>query len=160
AGVRMTQRRDSARQAWLRTTLDQYERPLVRYASGLLGNLDGARDVVQETFLRLCREDRARVDGHLSRWLFTVCRNHALDIRRKERRIETLGITSAASVERATAAPDDVAEKRETASEVLRILATLPDSDARTASRQVTTLCMTSAARPLPLASAPSKNLV
>ena len=156
----MAEIKRSRRLAWIRSVLTEYEGPLTRYAARITGDAERARDVVQETFLRLCREDRARVDGHLSRWLFTVCRNHALDIRRKERRIETLGITSAASVERATAAPDDVAEKRETASEVLRILATLPDSDARTASRQVTTLCMTSAARPLPLASAPSKNLV
>jgi RNA polymerase sigma factor (sigma-70 family) len=75
---------------WVVDALDRYERPLIRYAKWLLGNADTARDVVQETFLRLCREDPARVDGHLAAWLFTVCRNLALDTREKAARSTSL----------------------------------------------------------------------
>jgi hypothetical protein len=32
-----------------------------------------------DAFLQLRREDPARIDGHLAQWLFTVCRNRALD---------------------------------------------------------------------------------
>ena len=66
--------------------LEEYERPLLRYATRLLGNADRARDVVQDTFLRLCREDLGRLDGRLPQWLFRVCRNRALDVRKREGR--------------------------------------------------------------------------
>ncbi len=36
----------------LTALLDRYERPLVRYAQSILGELEAARDVVQETFIR------------------------------------------------------------------------------------------------------------
>ena len=72
---------------WIVSALARYEAPLLRYASRLLGDVDRARDVVQDTFLKLCREDPTRLDGHLAQWLFTVCRNRALDIQRKEGRV-------------------------------------------------------------------------
>ena len=75
---------------WVVDALDRYERPLLRYAKWLLGDAEMARDVVQETFLRLCREDPARVDGHVAAWLFTVCRNLALDTREKACRSASL----------------------------------------------------------------------
>jgi RNA polymerase sigma-70 factor (ECF subfamily) len=75
---------------WVIEALTQYERPLLRYARWLLGDLDAARDVVQETFLRLCREDRARLEGRVAPWLFTVCRNLALDAKRQSGRLSSL----------------------------------------------------------------------
>jgi RNA polymerase sigma factor (sigma-70 family) len=71
---------------WVIQALDAHERPLLRYAKWLLGDVDAARDVVQETFLRLCKENPARLDGHMAAWLFTVCRNLALDHRQHSRR--------------------------------------------------------------------------
>jgi RNA polymerase sigma-70 factor (ECF subfamily) len=66
--------------AWVADALKKYERPLLRYAAWLLVDRDRARDVVQEVFLRLCRESRERVEDHLAAWLFTVCRNLSLDV--------------------------------------------------------------------------------
>lgn len=76
-----------------RSTLDairRYEGPLVRYASRLLGNVDRARDVVQDTFLRLCIKGVSVEDDHLAEWLFAVCRNRAVDILRKESRMSAM----------------------------------------------------------------------
>jgi len=67
----------------------QYEGPLIRYAARLLGDVERARDVVQDTFLKLCREDLAELDGRLAQWLYTVCRHRALDVRKKENRVKT-----------------------------------------------------------------------
>lgn len=75
---------------WVAKALELHERPLIRYAKWLLGDLESARDVVQETFLRLCREDPGRLERHLAPWLFTVCRNLALDARKKAARMSTL----------------------------------------------------------------------
>ena len=70
--------------------MDRYEGPLTIYVARLLGDVDRARDVVQDTFLKLWQADREQVDGHLVKWLYTVCRNRALDVRRKEHRMTTL----------------------------------------------------------------------
>src|SRR6266478_518010 len=80
--------------------LDRYERPLVRYARSILGDLEGAKDVVQETFMRLVRSHRAGAGSngagaspegwgsdHQEAWLFTVCRNCAIDHQRRNSRI-------------------------------------------------------------------------
>jgi RNA polymerase sigma-70 factor (ECF subfamily) len=76
---------------WIRDAFDRHEGPLVRYALRLTGDLETARDVVQDTFLRLCRESRERVESHLAAWLFTVCRRRALDVARKLSRMRTAG---------------------------------------------------------------------
>ena len=75
---------------WIVSALARHEGQLTIYAARLLGDVDRARDVVQDTFLKLWQADRAAVDGHLVKWLYTVCRNRALDVRRKEHRMTTL----------------------------------------------------------------------
>lgn len=87
------------RQRWLVSALERYERPLVGYAYRLLGDLERARDVVQDTFLRLCQQDRAKLDGRVKEWLFAVCRHRAIDCLRKERRMDALGDREPATVE-------------------------------------------------------------
>ena len=75
--------------AWVMEVVLAFEARLLRYAADLVGPTL-ARDVVQDTFLRLCDQERARVEGHLAAWLFTVCRNRALELRRKLKRLTAL----------------------------------------------------------------------
>ena len=79
----------SRRIEWIRDAIDAHQGRLIRFAMRFTGNLETARDVVQDTFLKLCREDPDRVD-HLPAWLFRVCRNRALDIKRKEGPLQRL----------------------------------------------------------------------
>ena len=72
--------------AWVLSALERFERPLLQYALSILRDLDRARDTVQETFMRLHKQDQAAIEGHLSQWLFTVCRNCALKSLKKEDR--------------------------------------------------------------------------
>jgi RNA polymerase sigma-70 factor (ECF subfamily) len=107
---------------WVADTLDRHERPLIRYATWLLGDQESARDVVQETFLRLCREDPNRIGEHVAPWLFTVCRNLALDTRRKAARSEPLE-----NAEVAVACDlDERHDARQALHQVLDILESLP----------------------------------
>ena len=109
---------DTPKSRWIVEALVLHERPLVRYASWILNDIESAREVVQETFLRLCKEEPARVSGHLAQWLFTVCRNLAFDARRKETRMAPLG-----NIEVGVAPGLD---ERQTVSEILQVVETLP----------------------------------
>ena len=47
---------ESQRTVWIRNALATYEARLLRYAQALTGDSERARDVVQDTFHRLCRQ--------------------------------------------------------------------------------------------------------
>ena len=69
----------------------RHQASLLRYATRLLhGDVDRARDVVQDTFVKLCQQDIEKLRENLKSWLFTVCRNRALDLLRKDKRIQPL----------------------------------------------------------------------
>ena len=113
---------------WVRSALDRYEGELTRYARKITGDLERARDVVQETFLRLCRETPAGMDGHLAEWLFTVCRNKALDVRRKESRMTTLADVSNCDSQTREPSPGTLAETRDAAGRILELMDRLPEN--------------------------------
>ena len=113
---------------WVRAAVDRYAAPLIRYAALITGDLEQARDVVQDTFVRLCAEESGRVNSHLAQWLFTVCRNRALDVQRKESRMEPLSEAEMSSQASSDPSPAAQAEQRETADEVLRLLEQLPEN--------------------------------
>src|SRR4030095_3702150 len=81
---------DETKSTWIAEALDRHEKHLVRYATSILGDMERAREVGQETFLPLCQENPASIGSHLAQWLFTVCRNLAFDVRKKETRMSPL----------------------------------------------------------------------
>lgn len=107
--------------------LREYERPLVSYALGITGNLEQARDVVQDTFLKLCNQDTAKLDGHLAQWLYTVCRNRALDVRKKEGRMQALDQRMAEAQAAPEPGPNGRAERREEHGIALEVIGSLPN---------------------------------
>jgi RNA polymerase sigma-70 factor (ECF subfamily) len=98
--------------------LNLYEDALLRYATWVLRDAEVAREVVQETFLRLCREDRSKINDHTPQWLFTVCRNLAFDTRKREARMTPLGDTEIGV--------ESKLEQREAVGEIFRLVETLP----------------------------------
>jgi RNA polymerase sigma factor (sigma-70 family) len=115
---------------WIEPVVDRWERPLVRYALGITGDLEQARDVVQETFLRLVREEgrQRAVPVHLAAWLFKVCRHRALDVRKKENRMKSLGEERMSILPSSEAPQSSVVEGRDTAAEIAGLLAALPEN--------------------------------
>lgn len=77
-------RSDSARPVdGIDQIVDRYERPLLAYAYRMLGgDWQAAQDAVQETFLRLCREDLQKIANRVPAWLFSVCRSRVIDMQR------------------------------------------------------------------------------
>jgi RNA polymerase sigma-70 factor (ECF subfamily) len=112
---------------WIDATVKEFEGPLVRYAARITGDLERARDVVQDTFLKLWKQPREAVDGHLAEWLFTVCRHGALDVRRKENRMNP-----SPDVGATLAGPDTDPGAQVAAGEaharLLQLMGTLPES--------------------------------
>jgi RNA polymerase sigma factor (sigma-70 family) len=111
---------------WVKDALRRFAGPLTRYAARLTGDAERARDVVQDTFVRLWAADPARLNGKLAEWLFTVCRRRALDVNRKERRMTTLDEIELDATASADLAPDAQTAQREGQGEALRLLAALP----------------------------------
>ncbi len=116
---------------WLREVLEQFEGPLLRYAARITGDADRARDVVQETFLSLVRSkpalrDGPLKDGPLKEWLFKVCRNRAIDVRRKEKRVKPLMDEAVDLAASQNLEPAQILEAEETASQVVKAIQRLP----------------------------------
>ena len=111
---------------WVRKVLHEFEGPLIRYATSIVKDTERAKDVVQETFMRLCAEDPKEIEGHLSAWIFTVCRNKAFDVYRKENRMIELCGKDLEACESRELSPPQRMEKEEQSSQVLRLLESLP----------------------------------
>lgn len=78
--------------AKLEEIITEFEAPLLRYAARILNNSSAAQDVVQTTFIKLCRywQTDARPTPQLSAWLYRVAHNAAVDHLRKESRRRAL----------------------------------------------------------------------
>lgn len=80
-----SERSTDSHDRWVSDAFARFERPLLAYACRLAGgDFDSAQDAVQETFLRMCRQSRDRVEGHLAAWLFSVCRSRVIDMQRSK----------------------------------------------------------------------------
>jgi RNA polymerase sigma factor (sigma-70 family) len=116
---------DTDTSSWVRELLAEYQGALVRYAQHITSDLELARDAVQDTFLRLCSQDPKQLAGRIAPWLFTVCRNRALDLKRKERRMKPLEDAHAIPTE-AEDSPQKQAERREEMTNISRMMSQLP----------------------------------
>jgi RNA polymerase sigma factor (sigma-70 family) len=128
--------RSAAEHPSLPALLERYERPLVRYAQSILGDLDSARDVVQDTFIRWVQKDSAPRDpgrpaegtgaDPTGAWLFTVCRNRALDHQRKHSRLVPMETPEDRAAEDPN--PASTLERRDSAASLLQMLDSLPQN--------------------------------
>ncbi len=111
---------------FLERTFAEQRAPLTRYATRLLGDPERARDVVQDAFVKFMAQPADAINGHAVEWLFTVCRNRAMDVLRKEHRMKRF---EEGQVERVTTAeprPGSALEQAETQAVVLRLINRLP----------------------------------
>ncbi|MFT7642192.1 MAG: RNA polymerase sigma factor (sigma-70 family) [Pirellulaceae bacterium] len=112
---------------WLQAIVRQYEVPLVRYATRIVGDVERARDIVQDSFLKLCREPRERVEPVVGRWLYTVCRNRAFDIRKKESRMKAISDERARGCESREPSQAVSVEQQDSFGQAVRFLNELPE---------------------------------
>jgi len=107
----------------------EFEGPLTGYAAGLLnGDWERARDVVQDTFVKLHQQDPDLVKERLKSWLYTVCRNRSIDIIRKEKPMMVSSGETFETLNDTRPDPAAVAENAERCAEVLKFVARLPEN--------------------------------
>jgi RNA polymerase sigma-70 factor (ECF subfamily) len=105
--------------------LRRFEVPLLHYTTRITGNTEQARDVVQEAFIKLQRNGSVAPEKTAT-WLFTVCRNGALNVCRKEKRMMYLEEEIIESRRGEEPMPFEQIEQREAGGFLMKILATLP----------------------------------
>jgi RNA polymerase sigma factor (sigma-70 family) len=110
----------------MQTLLRRFEIPLLHFATRILGDRERARDVVQETFVQFQRNGPVSKNGEPATWLFTVCRNRALNVCRKEKRMTYLDEELIEASEDEQPMPFERLERKEATGFLLRIVATLP----------------------------------
>jgi len=106
--------------------LRRFELPLLQFATRITGDRERARDVVQETFVKF-QNNGVFQNPEPATWLFTVCRNGALNVCRKERRMQYLDQEIIETREaKQQPMPFERLEQEEAAGFLMRIVATLP----------------------------------
>lgn len=105
---------------WVRGAVSKYEARLVRYTSRIVPEAH-AREIVQETFLKLWQQDQKALNSHLAQWLYTVCRNQAIDARRKNSHAENAEGDTAVYY-----TPEDHTAKTQEHGSLLKLVAQLP----------------------------------
>jgi RNA polymerase sigma-70 factor (ECF subfamily) len=111
---------------WVKTALERYERPLLQYAMSIVQDIDRARDIVQETFMRLHNQEQEAIEGHLSQWLFTVCRNCSLKSLKKEDRYIYVEAQEFESKKCERLTPAMELERKERTTRVMELVTELP----------------------------------
>ncbi len=105
--------------------VERYQSPLVRYARGLIGNEEDARDMAQEAFVRAeLHLDRFDPRRRFRVWLYGILSHVCVDwLRRRSRREE---LDHRLAVEPAPPSPEEEALRGEAAGHVRAAVNTLP----------------------------------
>ena len=114
----------------------RWEQPLFRFVYRLMPRQEDARDICQETFLRVLKKaHRFRKGSRFSTWMYQIALNLCRDQARRSRRWSLLIAETPTLPERATGPlasqrpdedPSRIVERREMSSAVLQALERLP----------------------------------
>ena len=116
--------------AWVSAVVQEHQTALLRHVARMFrGDVERARDIVQDTFLKLWQADRREVEPHLAQWLFTVSRNRALDVLRKERRMTALNGQLEVKAAPAVDEPDRLIAGDEGRRQAIDLLDNLPERE-------------------------------
>ncbi len=113
---------------WVCSLIEKFEGALVGYALSFVKDLEKAKDVTQDTFLKLCREKPEKIESYVKPWLFKVCRNRALEVLRKDKKIILFEEGTMDSLTSTELGPDQKTEQKEMRETVQTFLETLPQN--------------------------------
>ena len=85
----LTSKAGIEKESWFTKTVRELESPLVKYAYKILRRSSTSEETVQESFLRLWKQEYpGKFEHYPKAWLYRVCRNLAIDILRKEKNLD------------------------------------------------------------------------
>ncbi len=107
------------------TLYSQYAKEVYRFSFWLTGDVDEAKDITSETFVRVWMSNvETRVES-VKAYLFTIARNLYLHNKRRKKRFTSLD----ERMRDPTLRPDQVAEVRSELDQVSKAVQTLPEID-------------------------------
>lgn len=115
---------------WVAEVFAQLESRLIAYAKRLLrGDDEQASDVVQEAFVKLCQQPWPEIQHYTTPWLYRTCRNRAIDLSRREGRMNAIRTGTDVSTvhDPLGARPEDRAEQGEQIDRMKRQIVDLPE---------------------------------
>jgi RNA polymerase sigma-70 factor (ECF subfamily) len=122
----LIQRLSAGDEEALGTLMDRYGGALLHFAHRLVGDMQLAEEIYQDTMLKAWQQAASfRVDGHLKAWLFRVARNNAIDYMRKKR-LPLEEYTACTETAAITFRPDREAERSWLSAEVYEAIDELP----------------------------------
>lgn len=84
-------------------------------------------DIIQEVFVRLYKQDYAKVKDHIDLWLFTVCRNLSIKHYHKQGKVSLLGEDEADEIEdEQVEIPSDSLMNKEKIQKLLKLYKKIP----------------------------------
>jgi len=111
---------------WIRRCIKDHEGRLISFTFRLTGDLEQARDIVQESFLELWDADDDNLRDRVTPWLYTVCRNKALNVLRRENKVVPLQDRQLRDQRQSACS---LLEQRQSAIRLEEALGTLPKRD-------------------------------
>ncbi len=117
----------TTKEEWIADAMELFEGALIRYAMLFTNSEDRARDVVQDTFIKLCKQERKKVEKYIKAWLYKVCRNRSLEVLRKENRMMELTDSTLIKTTSKTPSPAVQAEQNDQIHMALALVDTLPE---------------------------------
>ena len=120
---------DMVNRVRVQSALTQFEKPLIRYVQMIVGNVETAKDIVADAFLKLCQQTKPMDAGHIKSWLYRVCRNGAIDFCRKENAMTTTSKTAVSQcIGGREISPVDRLEQSEQMEQVMQRVSDLSDN--------------------------------
>ena len=117
-------------EASLAVLVRRYQRPLEGYLAGIVNDVERARDLAQETFIRIYRHAAGyRTHSRFTTWLYHIARNLARDELRSRRRRPPVCSADERGIDDTPAQQANVSESVERREVVLRALAGLSARD-------------------------------
>jgi len=105
--------------------VERHTRIVYAAVRSVTGDSDDVDDTVQEVFIRIYRNLGSYAGrSALSTWIYSVARNHAINVRSRARP-DTVPLESAAPLASGRPGPDDELERREDLARIERILGCL-----------------------------------
>lgn len=75
---------------WIEYVINRYSRGLIRYSKAILKDLEVAKEIVQDCFLKLLGHDTPDIRASVQGWLYRECRNRSIDYWRRQQKSQTL----------------------------------------------------------------------